>query len=149
MTWHAKVRGGVLIQDRDSGLELREEMFNERISLVFKRLRVVRMVDRKRNALVYMVYSDRLIDGTVAHKWVTSSPAFSGDPVSVAVVLLLLGAVGQTINLMTLGGIAAALFLAAAFVVGYFVLATRRIAARASFIVTERGTSSLAAWRRW
>ena len=28
-----------------------EEMFNERISLVFKKLRVVRMVDRKRNTL--------------------------------------------------------------------------------------------------
>jgi CreA protein len=45
-------------------LEPREEMFSERISLVFKRLRVVRMVDRKRNALVYLTYSDRLIDGS-------------------------------------------------------------------------------------
>src|SRR5678816_4661328 len=38
-------------------LELREEMFNERISLLFKHLRVVRMVDRKRNTLVYLTYS--------------------------------------------------------------------------------------------
>jgi len=45
-------------------LELREEMFNERISLVFKRLRVVRMVDRKRNTLVYLTYSDRVIEGS-------------------------------------------------------------------------------------
>jgi CreA protein len=45
-------------------LEQHEEMFSERISLVFKRLRVVRMVDRKRNALVYLTYSDRLIDGS-------------------------------------------------------------------------------------
>jgi len=41
-----------------------EEMFNERISAVFKKLRVVRMVDRKRNVLVYLTYSDRLIDGS-------------------------------------------------------------------------------------
>jgi len=40
-----------------------EEMLNERISLVFKKLRVVRMVDRKRNALVYLTYSDWLVDG--------------------------------------------------------------------------------------
>jgi len=45
-------------------LELREEMFNERTSLVFKRLRVVRMVDRKRNTLVYLTYSDRVIEGS-------------------------------------------------------------------------------------
>ena len=41
-----------------------EEIFNERISLVFKKLRIVRMVDPKRNALVYLTYSDRLIEGS-------------------------------------------------------------------------------------
>ena len=41
-----------------------EEMFNERISLIFKRLRVVRMVDVKRSALVYLTYSDRVIEGS-------------------------------------------------------------------------------------
>ena len=41
-----------------------EEIFNERISLVFKRLRIVRMVDVKRNALVYLTYSDRVIEGS-------------------------------------------------------------------------------------
>ena len=45
-------------------LEQREEMFNERISLLFKHLRVVRMVDRKRNTLVYLTYSDRVIEGS-------------------------------------------------------------------------------------
>ena len=45
-------------------LEPQEEMFNERISLLFKKLRVVRMVDRQRNVLVYLTYSDRLIDGS-------------------------------------------------------------------------------------
>ena len=39
-------------------------MFTERISLVFKKLRVVRMVDPKRNALVYLTYSDRVIEGS-------------------------------------------------------------------------------------
>src|SRR6185369_1572429 len=42
----------------------KEDMFNERISLVFKKIRVVRMVDRKRNALVYLTYSDRVIEGS-------------------------------------------------------------------------------------
>ena len=45
-------------------LDAQEEMFSERISAVFKRLRVVRMVDRKRNVLVYLTYSDKLIDGS-------------------------------------------------------------------------------------
>lgn len=41
-----------------------EEVFSERASILFKRVRVVRMVDAKRNALVYLVYSDRLIEGS-------------------------------------------------------------------------------------
>ena len=45
-------------------LEKQEEMFSERISLVFKRLRVVRMVDARRNTLVYLTYSDRVIEGS-------------------------------------------------------------------------------------
>ena len=45
-------------------LKQQEEVFTERTSLLFKRLRVVRMVDEKRNALVYMTYSDRVIEGS-------------------------------------------------------------------------------------
>jgi CreA protein len=41
-----------------------DEIFNERISLVFKKLRIVRMVDAKRNTLVYLTYSDRVIEGS-------------------------------------------------------------------------------------
>ena len=52
-------------------------MFNERISLVFKRLRVVRMVDPKRNALVYLTYSDRVIDGSPQNS-VTAVPLPAG-----------------------------------------------------------------------
>ena len=45
-------------------LRKQAEIFTERTSLVFKRLRVVRMVDTKRNALVYLTYSDRVIEGS-------------------------------------------------------------------------------------
>jgi CreA protein len=41
-----------------------EEIFSERISLVFKKLRVVRMVDAEHNTLVYLSYSDRVIEGS-------------------------------------------------------------------------------------
>ena len=45
-------------------LPIQEEVMNERISLLFKKLRVVRMVDKARNTLVYLTYSDRLIEGS-------------------------------------------------------------------------------------
>jgi CreA protein len=45
-------------------LPVQEEVFNERLSILFKKLRVVRMVDAKRNTLVYLTYSDRLIEGS-------------------------------------------------------------------------------------
>lgn len=45
-------------------IKAQEEIFSERISLVFKRLRIVRMVDPKRHALVYLTYSDRVIEGS-------------------------------------------------------------------------------------
>ena len=38
--------------------------FRERRSLIFKRMQIVRGCDVKRNVLVYMVYSDKLIDGS-------------------------------------------------------------------------------------
>jgi CreA protein len=41
-----------------------EEVFSERRSILFKRLHVVRFLDKKRNTLVYLVYSDRLIEGS-------------------------------------------------------------------------------------
>jgi len=45
-------------------LPAQEDMFTERISLVFKKIRVVRMVDKTRNTLVYLTYSDRVIEGS-------------------------------------------------------------------------------------
>ena len=45
-------------------LPKQEEVFSERISLVFKKLRIIRMVDVKRNTLVYLTYSERVIEGS-------------------------------------------------------------------------------------
>jgi len=39
-------------------------VFSERRSLIFKRMQIVRGCDAKRNTLVYMVYSDRPIEGS-------------------------------------------------------------------------------------
>ena len=58
----------------------KEDMFNERISLVFKKIRVVRMVDRKRNALVYLTYSDRVIEGSPQNS-VTAVPVDRATPI--------------------------------------------------------------------
>jgi CreA protein len=45
-------------------LSVQEEVFSERISLIFKKIRIVRMVDATRNTLVYLTYSDRVIEGS-------------------------------------------------------------------------------------
>ena len=41
-----------------------EEVFSKRTSLVFKTLQVVRFLDKKRNVLIYLVYSDKLVEGS-------------------------------------------------------------------------------------
>jgi CreA protein len=63
-------------------LKRQDEMFSERISLVFKRLRVVRMVDVARNTLVYLTYSDRVIEGSPQNS-VTAVPVERGTPIPV------------------------------------------------------------------
>jgi CreA protein len=63
-------------------LEQSEEMFNERISLLFKHLRVVRMVDKKRNTLVYLTYSDRVIEGSPKNS-VTAVPVDRATPIPI------------------------------------------------------------------
>lgn len=55
----------------------KEEMYSERISLVFKRLQVVRMVDVKRSTLVYLTYSDKVIEGSPQNS-VTAVPVPAG-----------------------------------------------------------------------
>ena len=63
-------------------LPKREEVYSERLSILFKRLRVVRMVDIKRNTLVYLTYSDKLIDGSPQNS-VTAVPVDRTIPIPV------------------------------------------------------------------
>jgi CreA protein len=41
-----------------------DDMFRQRRALFFKKMQIVRGCDEKRNVLVYMVYSDKLIEGS-------------------------------------------------------------------------------------
>jgi len=63
-------------------LPAQEEVFNERTSLVFKKLRIVRMIDKSRNALVYLTYSDRVIEGSPQNS-VTAVPVDRATPIPV------------------------------------------------------------------
>jgi CreA protein len=45
-------------------LEIATNVFRKRRSLFFKKMQIVRGCDVKGNVLVYMVYSDRLIEGS-------------------------------------------------------------------------------------
>jgi CreA protein len=64
-----------------------EEVFSERRSLIFKRMHIVRGCDAKRNTLVYMVYSDRPIEGSPKNStssvplmpWGTEQPPKCGE----------------------------------------------------------------------
>ncbi|MEE9354524.1 MAG: CreA family protein [Methylococcaceae bacterium] len=51
ISWKGKLKDG-------------EQVFKERRSIIFKKLQVVRFWDEKRNTLVYLVYSDKIIDGS-------------------------------------------------------------------------------------
>lgn len=61
-------------------LPRQEEVFNERLSILFKKLRIVRMVDAKRNALIYLTYSDRLIEGSPNNS-ITAVPVDRATPI--------------------------------------------------------------------
>ncbi len=63
-------------------LPQQEEVFTERMSLLFKRLRIVRMVDAGRNTLVYLTYSDRVIEGSPQNS-VTAVPVDRGTVIPV------------------------------------------------------------------
>jgi CreA protein len=47
-----------------ASFEQGEEVYRERRSLFFKKMQIVRGCDAKRNVLVYLVYSDKLIEGS-------------------------------------------------------------------------------------
>ncbi len=54
----------VLNEDIKSGKNDGQRVFKKRTSLVFKTIQVVRFYDKTRHALVYLVYSDRVVDGS-------------------------------------------------------------------------------------
>ncbi len=64
-----------------------EEMFRQRRSIFFKKMRIVRGCDKKRNVLVYLVYTDKLIEGSPENStstvpimpWGTSMPPRCAD----------------------------------------------------------------------
>jgi CreA protein len=53
------IEGGVLDRLKDE-----EEVFSARASAIFKSTQVIRFVDRQRGALVYLTYTDRIVDGS-------------------------------------------------------------------------------------
>ncbi len=54
----------VLPADVASGKKDGKRVFRKSTSLLFKKLQVVRFYDSKRNTLVYLSYSDKIIDGS-------------------------------------------------------------------------------------
>ena len=57
--------GPIAVSDKiKNGKAQGEVVFQKRTSLVFKKLQVVRFYDAKRNALVYLSYSDKVVDGS-------------------------------------------------------------------------------------
>ncbi|VVE21073.1 CreA family protein [Pandoraea terrigena] len=63
-------------------LPKKEEVFSEGLSPLFKKLRIVRMVDKARNTLVYLTYADKLIDGSPQNS-VTAVPVDRATPIPV------------------------------------------------------------------
>lgn len=63
-------------------LRKQEEVFSQSASILFKKIRIVRMVDGSRNTLVYLVYSDKLIDGSPQNN-VTAVPVARALPIPV------------------------------------------------------------------
>ena len=45
-------------------IKAQEEIRNESTGILFKKLRIVRFYDKNSNSLIYVVYSDKLIDGS-------------------------------------------------------------------------------------
>jgi len=64
-----------------------EEVFRQRRSIFFKKLQIVRGCDKNRNVLVYLIYSDKLIEGSPKNStstvplmpWGTVEPPKCGD----------------------------------------------------------------------
>lgn len=52
-----------------------EEVFKQRTSILFKTLQVVRFYDARRNTLVYLTYSDKLVEGSPKNS-ITAVPLY-------------------------------------------------------------------------
>jgi CreA protein len=63
-------------------LPRQEDVFTERMSILFKRLHIVRVVDSKRNTLIYLTYSDKLIEGSPTNS-ITAVPVARGSPIPI------------------------------------------------------------------
>lgn len=63
-------------------LDQQQSVFSERMSVLFKSLHVVRVVDRKRNTLVYLTYSDRIVSGSPQNS-VSAVPVATTTPIPV------------------------------------------------------------------
>lgn len=61
-------------------LKQKDSIFSDRLSFIFKTLHVVRIVDEKRNTLVYLTYSDRIISGSAKNS-VTAVPMPAGTTI--------------------------------------------------------------------
>ncbi|MCX4160735.1 MULTISPECIES: CreA family protein [Paraburkholderia] len=64
----------------NGSLKQQDDVFTERMSFVFKTLHVVRVVDAKRNTLVYLTYSDRIATGSAKNS-VTAVPLPAGTTI--------------------------------------------------------------------
>lgn len=69
-TGEVNLPGDILNQSRDG-----EEVFKQRTSILFKTMQVVRFYDAKRNTLIYMTYSDKLVDGSPKNS-ITAVPLY-------------------------------------------------------------------------
>jgi CreA protein len=57
-----------------------EEVFKQRTSILFKTMQVVRFYDAKRNTLIYLTYSDKLVEGSPKNS-ITAVPLYqAGTP---------------------------------------------------------------------
>jgi CreA protein len=56
-----------------------EEVFKQRTSILFKTMQVVRFYDARRNTLIYMTYSDKLVDGSPKNS-ITAVPLYRPAP---------------------------------------------------------------------
>ncbi|MCK9394681.1 MAG: CreA family protein [Methylobacter sp.] len=69
---------GVIDASKLDKLKNGDVVFKESLSLIFKSLQVVRFYDKKRNVLVYLAYSDKVIEGSPKNS-ISSVPVMKWD----------------------------------------------------------------------